>query len=98
MPARYWHSTATAAATTLSGGTQGRTLEEHGFELASIDPSPIQSPDIDLYDPEAMNSHLYPAARASLRRAFPGCSKVLVFDHILRNPGRYREVAGARAQ
>merc|ERR1719333_1476338 len=69
----------------VANGRRGcaHTLERDGFALRAI---PLQRTGAaDLYDIHQCSAALYPLGEAVLREAFPGCSKVLVFDHVIRN-------------
>lgn len=70
-----------------NGRGQDLSLEHDGFVLSSC---PFHLTDgIDLYDLEACTKVMYPLGAAVLRALLPESTKVIVFDHILRNPKRY---------
>jgi len=72
-----------------NGRGQGHTLERDGFVLSSL---PFRRAEgVNLYDLNLCQKTMYPIASDVLRSAFPSSTKVLVFDHILRNQVRYAE-------
>jgi len=72
-----------------NGRGRGHTVERDGFALGKLPFSLTQGD--DLYDLNVCKTTMYPICRDVLQAAFPASSKVLVFDHILRNPRRYAE-------
>lgn len=70
-----------------NGRYEDHSLEKDGFALMTL---PLQKTEgHDLYDYLETSKVLYPLAEDVLKRAFPTCSKILVFDHIARHHARY---------
>ncbi|CAE8741017.1 unnamed protein product [Polarella glacialis] len=72
-----------------NGRGRAYTLEQHGFALSSLPWHQHVPLGADLYNPAEASQVLYPLAEDVLRREFPSCTKVLIFDHIARNKERY---------
>jgi hypothetical protein len=80
-----------------NGRGKGHTLERDGFTLSSL---PLhRACGADLYDITQCSATLYPLVEEVLRREFPTCSRVFVFDHVLRNMERStKEIAAGAAR
>jgi hypothetical protein len=68
------------------------TLDEHSFQLVRTEElHPTYSaaePAFDIYDPQACARHYYPMVERLLLARVPGATRVLPFDHLLRNRKR----------
>lgn len=72
-----------------NGRNQELAMERDGFVLSSL-PFHLAAA-TDLYDLSACRKTMYPMSDATLHAIFPDCTKVIVFDHILRNPTRHQQ-------
>ena len=69
-------------------------LQRHSFELVRV-----PAYECDMYDGEAAKRVFYPLVEAMLLRQMPGATRVLLFDHLLRNRPRLdRELDEARRE
>ncbi|CAK9029394.1 Hydroxylase/desaturase CTB9 (Cercosporin toxin biosynthesis cluster protein 9) [Durusdinium trenchii] len=76
-----------------SAFTRTRSLETDGFCLTTL---PLErTAGHDLFNYLETSKALYPLAEEVLKRTFPCCTKVLVFDHIARHDARYAKEAAA---
>lgn len=74
-----------------SGRSQNYTVEENGFTLSSMPGlNQVVESGTDLFNIVECSRNLYPLCEDVLRRAFPSCTKVLVFDHICRKADRHK--------
>lgn len=93
------YSTGPARVAVANGRDQTHTLDKDGFVLASL---PELRPVLDggqeseLYSPRGLAELVYPNAESALRTQLPGATKVIVFDHIVRDGVRYRAEATAK--
>lgn len=73
-----------------SGRGQNYTVEQNGFTLSEMGGfGKVVESGTDLFNIVDCSRNLYPLCEDVLRRAFPSCTKVLVFDHICRKADRY---------
>lgn len=73
------------------GRSMGHSLDHDGFELSTVPPKGLAS--IDVYDIAQCSDGLYPIVADVLKKSFPSSTKVIVFDHILRNATRFAQEA-----
>jgi len=81
----------TTSMTVRNGRGRGHTLHEHGFQLSSLRFDGLRDRQDELYDPFQMQSRMYPKAEEVIKRCVPESSRVLVFDHLIRDPVRYQK-------
>jgi len=72
-----------------NGRLHGHTLDAHGFTLSTLDFASVEG--MNYYDASQMNERMYPLAVDVLRRCFPRCKQILVFDHLVRNNARVEQ-------